>query len=270
MFQTNKKRAFIECLFLIFQYLFIFTLSNLAHAEIKYSYAIGEPTTSTVTETSFHQHFFGVTKLFRDEISQFRIPVVLLPEWKQPYITAYTAEVNNVMKLGFWGGLARIPGMNNDAVALITCHEVGHLIGGAPYIQIQLPQYADLSSEGQADYFATNVCLKKYFASLNDTKFYLGRSLPTHVQYPCQALPAQSFKKAICLRTMNAIEGFRHALLLMKPKLGPIDYRHNDQHQVNTTNFNNYPTTNQCRFDTFIAGFNEEPRPACWFKSEHP
>jgi|GEM_PF-5099285 len=54
------------------------------------------------------------------------------------------------------------------AFRLGLCHEVGHYLGGFPYLQID-PTSVDstlnrleLSAEGQADYFST-YCLKKYF-----------------------------------------------------------------------------------------------------------
>lgn len=264
----NRKRTFIECPFL-FLFLIFFLTSSILKAEEKYFYEVDDPTTSTVTKESFYQHFYGVTSLFFQEMLIFRLPIQLAPEWEQPYFTAYTAEVNHKMKLGFWGGMARIPGMNDDAIALITCHEVGHIIGGAPYIQIPLSQYDGLSSEGQADYFATNICLKEYFLTLADTISYLNKSLPKKLQDQCKRFSDQTIGKAICLRVMNGIEGFRHVMMLMKPELGNVQYHLEDTSIAQQTNFNNYPT-NQCRVDTFKAGLFNEKRPACWFQTEYP
>tara|TARA_Y100000296_G_C5020302_1_gene179515 strand:- start:277 stop:576 length:300 start_codon:yes stop_codon:yes gene_type:complete len=67
--------------------------------EVRYSYSVDDETTSTVTQTSFLQHFYGVIVEFQTELSEFRIPVVPLPEWENPYFTAYTAEANGVMSL---------------------------------------------------------------------------------------------------------------------------------------------------------------------------
>ena len=158
--------------------------------------------------------------------------------------------------------------MNDDAVALITCHEVGHLAGGAPYIHIDLSTYEGVSSEGQADYYATKTCLKRYFAKLPDTLSYLEKDLDPQFRVVCEERSVTSLEEAMCLRMMNGIEGFRHAVKILKPDLGEIDYLSHDSEDVEETIFNTYPS-NQCRIDTFIAGFFDDERPACWFESEY-
>src|SRR4051812_30887126 len=69
------------------------------------------------------------------------------------------------------GGLATRPSVTEDVLILIGCHEIGHLMGGEP---LKSPGYI-ISAEGQADYYATLKCARKYFqdednASLNDKK----------------------------------------------------------------------------------------------------
>ena len=250
------------------KYILLFTfiiapLSKMSMAQ-KYSYAIDDETTSTVTNESFHRVFYEVFNLYKEEMKEFRIPVVAVPEWEKPYFTAYVAEVKGIMKFGFWGGMARIPGMNDDAVALITCHEVGHIIGGSPYIAIPSPQYKGISSEGQADYFATRYCLKKYFSQKEDTLSYLQFPSTTSEDQLCRVTSFSHWDEAICLRVANSIRGFSSVLRLLKSEDGDFSLLNNDEEVVEETIFNGYPS-NQCRINTFIAGLFDHERPACWF-----
>lgn len=231
----------------------------------RYMIEVGTSTSSTVTKESFHKNFNGVffQNLFKMVELQ-SMPVIPAADWEKPYFTAYTVENEKVLTIGFWGGMARIPGMNDEAVALITCHEVGHVIGGEP--RFKLPLYQILSSEGQADYYATSVCLKNYFASEPDTLKILNESHDPHMLDLCEKRYQSPLQRAICLRSLIGIEGMRNLLLYMKPEEGSASWDQKAEHQVPDTLYDQYPT-NQCRLDTLIAGTLSEERPACWFKS---
>ncbi len=232
----------------------------------KYSYSVNEETSSTVTQESFTRIFYEIYALYASDFTQFRIPVVPALDWENPYLTAYAAETEGTMKIGFWGGMARVPGMNDDAIALITCHEVGHILGGAPYIAIDLPVYEDVSSEGQADYFATKECLKRYYERKVDTLNYLSYPSSSEQDQLCRFLEVSEWDEALCLRVAKAIEGFSHVLQLLKGEEGGLfTLNGKDEHIVNETLFNSYPS-NQCRINTFVAGLFDQPRPKCWFK----
>lgn len=226
-----------------------------------YVYPVDRETTSTVTKTSFYQEFFSVINLYYPELLNFRIQVLPIPEWEQAYLTAYTAQVGDVMKLGFWGGMARVPGMNDEAVTLITCHEVGHLLGGAPYIAIDHPMYEDVSSEGQADYFATKECLKRVWKNSDLKEVH---DLPLALDKICKKRSHTSYDLRLCQKVMKGIEGFRHVMELLKKESGMLNYNGHAHEVVTETIYNAYPS-NQCRFDTLVAGLFDEPRPKCWF-----
>ncbi len=251
--------------YIFIMYLFIVTALQFSAVAKKYSYEVGDETTSTVTKESFHRIFYEIYGLYATELAQFRIPVVPIAQWENPYFSAYTAEVNGVMKMGFWGGMARVPGMNDDAVALITCHEVGHLLGGAPYIAINLPTYEDVSSEGQADYFTTKECLKKYFEGQRNTIDYLALPRTSEEDQLCSYLEVSDWDEALCVRVAKAIGGFSHVLKLLKEEEGgPFSLTGHDDQEVDETLFNSYPS-NQCRINTFTAGLFDQPRPRCWY-----
>ena len=49
--------------------------------------------------------------------------------------------------------------LNLEQFLFIYCHELGHFIGGAPFKKNPGSTWA--STEGQADYWATSVCLRR-------------------------------------------------------------------------------------------------------------
>ncbi|MEC7277418.1 MAG: hypothetical protein VXV96_13950 [Bdellovibrionota bacterium] len=262
LLKLSKKAIFPLSMKVILLSLTLLSLTSLSAK--KYSYGVDEATTSTVTKESFHQHFFGVLALYQEAFLKSGETVVPMPEWDNPYLTAYTARMGEIIKLGFWGGMARIPGMNDDAVALITCHEVGHILGGYPYLTLAHEMYHGISSEGQADYFATRECLKKYFRIEEETPTYLEREFPKTWRELCQKEPSSSLEEAICLRSLNAIDGFKSVVLLLKEDQGSFTMGFSSLPGASETLFNSYPK-NQCRMQTLLAGLFDQERPACWF-----
>lgn len=80
---------------------------------------------------------------------------------KRPLRPGLPPTTVNVIK--FSGYLPSRPAMTTDIFALIACHELGHVIGGAPATSLfkDYPQVFH-SIEGQADYFAASKCFKRY------------------------------------------------------------------------------------------------------------
>ncbi len=221
-----------------FVIIFCFFIFRVQAQDERYYFPIDKKTTSTVTSESFHRVFFTIISLYSKEMSRLDLPLALEPEWENPYITAYTVRLSDRIRLGFWGGMARIDGMNDQAVALITCHELGHVFGGAPFIAIDHEQYKNISAEGQADYFASSECLPRYYEFLNIED-------QEHELY-------------------MALSGFLNALRLLKPHRGEVNLLGTSSEVTEQTLYNSYPS-NQCRIDTYKAGLSNEPRPACWY-----
>jgi len=147
----------------------------------------------------------------------------------------------------FFGGLARMPEMTVEGAALVLCHELGHGIGGAP-----TKLNSESSVEGQADYFATRICLPKVLDKMPKTTLV-------------PADPLNLCKTEICKRIFVGIIS----------EMAVIQFNHPDQASrfdkvdptiVETINTNPtfYPS-NQCRLDTLVAGALEKPRPRCWW-----
>ena len=244
-----------------------------------YEMKVGEPTTSTVTKKSFNTIPKLIHTQHSEDFARKKIKVDVNLFWDKPWFTAWAQQHSqNKFSINFWGGVTRIPGMNDNGLALFACHEIAHIIGGEPHSKIKDFKWS--SSEGQADYFATSICLKKYFTN----QFSQGKlSFPLVHQTlykKCEKKYSKSKDLIICLSIMDAIEAqasvyeyiavnnrvsFHKEINFLEKSLA-----------VNETNYNSYPT-NQCRIETLIAGNFCSPlnypctskdsiRPKCWFR----
>lgn len=156
------------------------------------------------------------------------------------------------------------PNMTQDAYAAVLCHELGHLLGGAP----RKAESSWASTEGQSDYYAASMCMKKMMRAMPQepadlAKQSIAATQKTHTL--CAEKYSVETSREICSRTILAGLGFLTDVYelvqypgLLQPSL--------DQHEKPLTSGQivNYPSL-QCRLDTFVAGALGEPRPACWF-----
>lgn len=167
--------------------------------------------------------------------------------WESETENASVSYKNGKAQFSFHGGFVRNLNLSSDALALVTCHEIGHLIGGYPKV-MPTQKY---TSEGQSDYFATRTCLKKYFVETDDNNYSLN-----HIK---QELIDKCDNNRFCLRGLAAI---RDASVIYSEN---AHINHKTAHISPYTIFNDYPK-GQCRVDTLRAGLFNEKRPSCWFK----
>lgn len=254
-----RKQTFLRYRVLIFGLTLVLTDRGLSSSNV-------EQLASTVTETSFHQVFFEVFSQNAESLSKLKLPVLPVPDWSSPYLSAYAIEVDNTYRVGFLGGLARASGMTDEGVALITCHELGHLLAGPP--NFRNPIFDQLSAEGQADYFASSVCLKAYFLANGHTLDELFKVQDPDALKICTNAFHSPRDRAVCLRTVKGAISFTKALAIMQPQMSSLpkpSLATPDLSQVTETILDGYPS-HQCRLDTLIAGATNQGRPKCWYK----
>jgi hypothetical protein len=70
-------------------------------------------------------------------------------------------RLGTVRYVRVYGGLIRHPKMTRPGLALMLAHETGHHLGGPPYD----PAMPWISWQGQADYWAASVGMKRLFGS---------------------------------------------------------------------------------------------------------
>lgn len=214
--------------------------------------------------------------------SDARLNIIYRPESPVQGAFAKKGQKKN-WQITVHGGLIDHPKMNYQAMGLILCHEMGHFLGGAPYVKGRqlTPTFItrapkNMSTEGQADFFATADCGKKLFtieelkddySDLPQESFDLcyGTKLDEKL---CLHL-IQTSKRVIDIYTdiVSAITGINYK---------EVSYTKRDTSLTDRTlvYVGEYPGL-QCRLDTMLAGIsfeqserNKELRPGCWYKTE--
>ncbi len=148
-------------------------------------------------------------------------------DWAQAFARRW--ETDQVI---VYGGVAALPSINEDVLALLLCHELGHLYGGMPWGD----EYNKLSLEGQADYWSP-LCFKKVLPKLS-----------------VRVSPLRLQEAALILTAFYA------------------DNRKLPHPGVSTPDISVVETTNQthplpqCRLDTILSGDALRARPACWYR----
>ncbi|GEM_PF-661990 len=213
---------------------------------------------SDMTELQARQlisDFFDFFKL-QDEAANLKIDL----DWGNPYLSAHAEMRGAASVVTVWGGFLRAPGMSPMILATTLCHELGHVIGGAPY---QTIKGAEFSTEGQSDFFAGLNCLPR-FAHAFPQYF----SDPTaEVQEICQG-------KNDCASTLSA--GLATVQFMQKwsfVSYEPVSLK-SSAPEVQDYRPNYYPSF-QCRLDIFSRAAvclrdrnGKCPPPTCWWPQE--
>lgn len=156
-------------------------------------------------------------------------------------VNAYAERDGNIWKLHFFGGLARRPEIGEDSFLTVICHEGGHLLGGWPVYPGDT-----MANEGQSDYWASHVCLKKIFASDTTNVATLSATAVTR----CKKLYKGQDLRA-CYHIMSGAQGTSNLLAALggerKPRFDTPDKTKVSQTQAE------HPAA-QCRLDTMSAG----------------
>lgn len=204
-----------------------------------------------VSEHDFNTVASTILKLYAPVVKEkANVALVMNSDWKDATVNAFASREVDTWTIHVAGGLARAKGMTKDSLALIICHELGHQLGGAPrtFLYDGWP-----SAEGQADYWATSKCLKKYYNELKNEEVKLDTHVPEKLLSQCSSQYKNYADIKICLRTMMASVEFALFLNELPDIKIPIDLEGFDSREVKGTNTNDYPRP-QCRFDTLVQG----------------
>ena len=154
--------------------------------------------------------------------------------------------------------------LNQDARTLQVCHEIGHLLGGAPLKPGDNSVIPTVSVEGQADYFATSYCLKRIWKrNIGNSPYHFHSSL-------CKAKYINPAEQNFCNRIAEASlslslfnhhqsnlkDDALHAGYLSKKDLRLYSGRptlNNFEDRVVTETVTSWPSP-QCRLDSLMAG----------------
>lgn len=137
-----------------------------------------------------------------------------------------------------------------DAQDILLCHEIGHAFGGYPFSDdLMAERIFKTSSEGQADYYATQSCVKALWSA--DSGGGRTISISEELQARCDDVWSITSERLVCYRSLSAIEEV--ADLFKGINYGEASLLASSKEIVDWTNNHSYPS-NQCRVDTLVAG----------------
>lgn len=220
----------------------------------------GSPGGSEITETQYR----GLINEFQIKYSMavFKFtgkPLVIPHEWDSPYFAGFAIDKGAYMQISLWGGTARAPEATIPALAGILCHELGHILAGAPNQTLSGSEWS--STEGQSDFYAARDCLPEFLKEHPE----LLTTVEPEVLSVCQG-------HKLCARTAQAgldlVRFFNRFDPIQIKTLSVLKPASASSHLL----VNVYPS-NQCRLDTYVQGAlcqleGSCRAPVCWLPAD--
>ncbi|MEH0861431.1 MULTISPECIES: hypothetical protein [Halobacteriovorax] len=244
---------------------------------------------NTITEGEFNSIIDKIEAIYAPIIEAKGKTLEIERKWEDGTVNAYAQQVGNTWKVSMFGGLARHETITGDGFATVVCHELGHHLGGAPKKSSWWGS-SWASNEGQADYFATSKCLRKYMENDNNIKMMNEVEVPAIAKESCAKNFVNENEYAMCLRGSMAGMSLANLFRALRNLTTDLKFDTPDSNVVSRTN-HNHPAP-QCRLDTYYQGalctidaytdlsdsdvntgacnrdenFTNGLRPLCWFK----
>ena len=192
-----------------------------------------------MTEAMFNEIIDSVEKVYSPIVKELGGNLVIERNYSDSTVNAYASQDGTTWTVAMFGGLAKRPEVTHDGFAMVIAHEVGHHVGGWPYVQ----DWA--SNEGNSDYFATLAAARNLWKNNTETVSDVD---PIAKKLCDDNLAGQDTN--LCYRTMNA--GYSLANLLGALGNTKVSFKTPDKTIVKKTN-NKHPAA-QCRLDTYVSG----------------
>jgi hypothetical protein len=213
---------------------------------------VGQKASGGITENTFNKVIDKINSIYSEIVKEKGGNLVFDKKWEDGTVNALAHREGNEGKdwvVSMYGGLARQPLMNADGLALVVCHELGHHIGGIPTKKIG---NSWASSEGQADYFATLKCLRRYFKDEDNVGAIKKMKVTPEAQKQCQLVYSNEEEMAVCIRSAMAGLNLAQIFRSLFNEKKAVNFSTPDTNVV-TINFDKHPAS-QCRLDTYFEG----------------
>lgn len=200
----------------------------------------------TMTEERFNEIIDEVVTVYAPILSAHGKELNVLRSWEDPTVNAYANQSGNVWNVAMFGGLARRPEVTEDGFALVVCHELGHHLAGFPF-------YGDgdwAASEGQSDYFASQVCARKVWGTEHEKNASLAPEVHPVAKTQCDQAWDDLDDRHLCYRI--AMAGYSLADLLGALGGTQVSFETPDKKELPNTQ-TSHPA-GQCRLDTYFSG----------------
>ncbi len=204
---------------------------------------------NSMTKARFDQAIQSVQTAMQPLLNALGTHVSIRNKWDSPIVNAYAAEGYVDMH----GGMARHREMTFGGLLITLCHEFGHTLGMSPKYPGR-----KLSSEGQADYFATLDCMRRVYKSfpalLPQNVSGIPQLYQDHCRYNFYYDPTGL---KICLASLKASVSMANVVhAVANPYFGYFSkpsLNKQDPSVVSSTVISTHPQA-QCRLDTMARG----------------
>ncbi|MGE0616047.1 MAG: hypothetical protein AB7P04_10430 [Bacteriovoracia bacterium] len=200
-----------------------------------------------ITEEQFNQIIDRVIDLYKPVVALHGGELSCEKKWKDGTVNAYASRDGKVWTVSMFGGLARRKEVTPDGFALVVCHELGHHLGGFPFY----PDEDWAASEGQSDYYATQVCGRKLWQTDYVENAKAAETVDKTAKAQCDKNWLSTESRNLCYRIANGSLSLA-TLLGVLGGTGAPKFDTPDMKTVKQTN-PNHPAA-QCRLDTYMAG----------------
>lgn len=214
-----------------------------------------------ISKAEFDQVLDRLEKVYAPIIAKEGAKLIVERDWQDGEFNAYATQQRKDWIVHFYGGMARAKGMTIEGFTIVTCHEMGHHIGGAPKVKgFMGDNWA--SNEGQSDYFATLRCLKTVWTDAENANYVANAKINSDVKKSCESAHNKVEDQNACMRAATGAMDLTGAFNTYiqdelikkgsKTKVPPLNFNTPDSKVVTKTD-DKHPQA-QCRLDTYYQG----------------
>lgn len=244
------------------------------------------PLAGDMTKEQYKSTLLNFQNFFHPMVEeQYDADLQVIVSWGSNTVNAFAERSDRNWMITIFGGLARHKAITVDGLSLVLCHELGHHLGGHP----KKTTNRWSSAEGQADYYSTAKCLRRFWQNENNILVMQNKKVPEIVVQECAITFSSQQDQALCQR-MN-LAGKSVALMIQDLDQDSIEPKFETPDLEITRTMNYLHPFSQCRLDTYFSGsicpvaqnveFDDEDerigschpkngdirglRPRCWF-----
>jgi hypothetical protein len=202
---------------------------------------------ANITQDDFNSVLDRIKLLYEPIFEAKGRKLVIKRNWQDGTVNAYASQTGDISYIHMFGGFARHEKTTLDGFALVSCHEIGHHLGGAP----KSGKGNWVTNEGQSDYFGTTKCFRLYVEGDDNVGIVSTMDIPEIVTQKCTSVYSSADEVAICQRASMA--GLSLGNVLSSLNYGSdVSFDKPSKKKVWWT-AHHHPAA-QCRLDTYFQG----------------
>ncbi len=226
---------------------------------------LSTPLMAALTRAEFEQVLQEFREIYGPELRRTDLRLQFKANWNDHRLKASVKIPDGKAIVTISGGYAKQKEMTADAFRIVLCHEMGHILGGAP--KQKTLRWSTI--EGQADYYATAKCLRRIVpeedltlervkdAALRIGKMLVDRAdlqaeLSTERPSKIEVFTTQETHPAAQCRIDTMIAGFRCPISAQE------DFSRTD------------PNIAACLHSSVDPNIRLGARPRCWYRPPTP